>query len=169
MAARLDIGVSALSSSTRAPAIHGPCFRQRHAIGAGAQPDVCDSDFSGEASFDPSALGAEHIACELRFSADSLEVTDDIKSKDRREMESTMNQKVLETAKYPEIVFREHRACPPHSWVKEGFKAEPRMAIFVAARRDRRVAVPAQVTSWATCCVPPANFPFCKAITEIPR
>jgi polyisoprenoid-binding protein YceI len=30
---------------------------------------------------------------------------DDIKSKDRREMESTMNESVLESAKYPEIVF----------------------------------------------------------------
>ena len=37
--------------------------------------------------------------------ADSLEVMDDIKSKDRQEMESTMNQSVLETAKYPEIAF----------------------------------------------------------------
>jgi polyisoprenoid-binding protein YceI len=30
---------------------------------------------------------------------------DDIKSKDRREMESTMNESVLESAKHPEIVF----------------------------------------------------------------
>jgi len=30
---------------------------------------------------------------------------DDIKSKDRQEMETTMNQRVLETSKYPEIEF----------------------------------------------------------------
>jgi polyisoprenoid-binding protein YceI len=41
----------------------------------------------------------------LRIRADSLEVTDDIKSKDRKEMESTMNQQVLDSAKYPTINF----------------------------------------------------------------
>ena len=37
-------------------------------------------------------------------------MTDDISSKDRREIESTMNQKVLESAKYPEIVFESTKA-----------------------------------------------------------
>lgn len=54
-------------------------------------------EFSPE---DPSASSLH-----VRASADSLEIMDDIKSKDRQEMESTMNNSVLETAKYPEIVF----------------------------------------------------------------
>ena len=37
--------------------------------------------------------------------ADSLTVTDNISDKDRRDIESEMREKVLETAKYPEIVF----------------------------------------------------------------
>ena len=37
--------------------------------------------------------------------ADSLTVTDNISDKDRREIESEMREKVLETAKYPEIIF----------------------------------------------------------------
>ena len=49
----------------------------------------------------------------IQIRADSLEVTDDIRSKDRREMESTMKQKVLESAKYPEIVFESTGASRP--------------------------------------------------------
>ena len=41
----------------------------------------------------------------LQVKSDSLEVMDDIKNSDRREIETTMNQSVLETAKYPEISF----------------------------------------------------------------
>lgn len=69
----------------------------------GHSPTFAVRDFAGEASFDPaSATGASLV---LRIRADSLEVMDDIKSKDRREMESTMNDSVVESAKYPEIVF----------------------------------------------------------------
>jgi polyisoprenoid-binding protein YceI len=69
----------------------------------GHSPTFAVRDFAGEASFDPAAPGDASLV--LRIRADSLEVMDDIKSKDRREMESTMNESVLESAKYPEIVF----------------------------------------------------------------
>jgi len=69
----------------------------------GHSPTFAIRDFSGEASYDP-AIPAE-ASLVLKVRADSLEVMDDIKSKDRREMESTMNESVLESAKYPEIVF----------------------------------------------------------------
>jgi len=52
-------------------------------------------------------LDQSSLRIEIR--ANSLEVTDDIKSKDRREIESTMNEKVLESAKYPSIVFQSNR------------------------------------------------------------
>jgi polyisoprenoid-binding protein YceI len=69
----------------------------------GHNPTIAIRDFTGEASFDLAAPEESSLRIEIR--ADSLEVTDDIKSKDREEMESVMNQKVLESAKYPTIAF----------------------------------------------------------------
>jgi polyisoprenoid-binding protein YceI len=69
----------------------------------GHNPTIAIRDFTGEANFDPAAPGQASLR--IRIRADSLEVTDDIKSKDRMEMESLMNQKVLESSKYPVIVY----------------------------------------------------------------
>jgi len=69
----------------------------------GHSPTIAIRDFSGEATWDPNAPAQSSLRLQIR--ADSLEVVDDIKSKDRREMERTMNQEVLESAKYPAIVF----------------------------------------------------------------
>jgi len=69
----------------------------------GHSPTIAIRDFSGEATWDPNAQAQSSLRLQIR--ADSLEVVDDIKSKDRREMERTMNQEVLESAKYPAIIF----------------------------------------------------------------
>jgi polyisoprenoid-binding protein YceI len=69
----------------------------------GHSPTFSIRNFEGELDFSPDALSAASLR--LSVKADSLEVTDDIKSSDRQEMESTMNKSVLESAKYPEIVF----------------------------------------------------------------
>jgi len=69
----------------------------------GHSPTIAIRNFSGEADFDPA--NPEQASLHVQIRADSLEVTDDINNKDRREIESTMNQKVLESAKYPNIVF----------------------------------------------------------------
>jgi polyisoprenoid-binding protein YceI len=69
----------------------------------GHNPTIAIRDFAGEVTFDPAAPEKAGLRIEIR--ADSLEVTGDISSKDRKEMESTMNQKVLESAKYPTITF----------------------------------------------------------------
>lgn len=69
----------------------------------GHDPTIAIRDFAGEAGFDPAAPGEASLRIQIR--ADSLEVTNDIKSKDRRDIESTMNDKVLESAKYPTIGF----------------------------------------------------------------
>jgi len=69
----------------------------------GHSPTVAIRNFEGEMEFSPEDPSASSL--HVRASADSLEIMDDIKSKDRQEMESTMNNSVLETAKYPEIVF----------------------------------------------------------------
>jgi polyisoprenoid-binding protein YceI len=70
----------------------------------GHSPTFAVRDFSGEAAVDPGAPSQASLNIKIR--ASSLLVMDDIKSSDRREMESTMNQTVLESEKYPEIVFQ---------------------------------------------------------------
>jgi polyisoprenoid-binding protein YceI len=69
----------------------------------GHSPTIAIRKFTGEAEYDPTA--PEKASLRMRIRADSLEVTDEISGKDRQEMESAMNQNVLESAKYPEIVF----------------------------------------------------------------
>jgi polyisoprenoid-binding protein YceI len=69
----------------------------------GHSPTFAIRDFAGEAGFDPVALDQASLRVQVR--ADSLEVMDEIKSKDRKEMESIMNQTVLESSKYPAIVY----------------------------------------------------------------
>jgi polyisoprenoid-binding protein YceI len=70
----------------------------------GHSPTFAIRDFTGEASFDPAVPPEGTVT--LRIRADSLEVMDDISGKDRREIESTMNESVLETARFPDIVFQ---------------------------------------------------------------
>jgi polyisoprenoid-binding protein YceI len=69
----------------------------------GHSPTIAIRDFTGEAQFDPDSL--KDASLNLRIKADSLEVTDDVSDKDRREMERQMREDVLETNRYPEIVF----------------------------------------------------------------
>jgi polyisoprenoid-binding protein YceI len=66
-------------------------------------PTIGIRDFSGEMRFDPDKLEADGFRLTIR--AASLGVQDDISDKDRREMERVMNQEILETAKFPEILY----------------------------------------------------------------
>lgn len=67
----------------------------------GHDPTIGVRDISGEMKFDPEKLEAGSLWIAIK--AASLAVEDDISAKDIREMESLMNQEVLETAKFPEI------------------------------------------------------------------
>ena len=69
----------------------------------GHSPTFAIRNFQGELEFSPEWPEASSLSVEVN--ADSLEVMDDIKTKDRQEIETTMNQKVLDTAKYPSIAF----------------------------------------------------------------
>ena len=70
----------------------------------GHNPALAVRDFSGEANFSPDALDQASLV--IKIKAASLAVTDKMSDKDRRELERTMNQEVLETDKYPEIVYK---------------------------------------------------------------
>ena len=98
----------------------------------GHNPSIAIRDFTGEANLDPAAPGQASLRIQIR--ADSLEVTDDIGSKDRREMESTMKQKVLESSKYPEIVFESTAASADQVGRRPIQARDQRQP--VAARRD---------------------------------
>ena len=69
----------------------------------GHNPTIAIRDFVGEAHFNPDNL--QSASLHIAVKAASLGVTDDISDKDRREIEREMQDNVLESAKYPEIVY----------------------------------------------------------------
>ena len=70
----------------------------------GHDPVIGVQDFQGEASFMPDTF--ENASLKLTINANSLRVVNDVKEKDRQDIERTMRDEVLETRKYPEIVFQ---------------------------------------------------------------
>jgi polyisoprenoid-binding protein YceI len=70
----------------------------------GHNPTIGIRDLSGELKFNPDKLEAGPLKLIARSS--SLSVQDDISAKDLHEMERLMNQEVLKTAKFPEIVYQ---------------------------------------------------------------
>jgi polyisoprenoid-binding protein YceI len=72
----------------------------------GHSPTIAICYFSGEARVNSSDL--EQASLKIVIQAESLAVKDDISGKDRREIERVMKQEILETSRYPEIVYE----CP---------------------------------------------------------
>jgi polyisoprenoid-binding protein YceI len=71
----------------------------------GHDPVFRVNDFSGEAEFVPGTF--ENASLKMVINANSLLVTN-VKEKDRQDIEGTTRNEVLETRKYPEIVFESH-------------------------------------------------------------
>jgi polyisoprenoid-binding protein YceI len=69
----------------------------------GHNPTIGVREFTGNVDFDPHQALAEHFT--IAINARSLAVTDDISSKDRKEMERVMNQDLLESERFPEILY----------------------------------------------------------------
>ena len=69
----------------------------------GHNPTIGIRDFGGELDFNPDKLEAGGF--HLVIKSGSLSVQDDISDKDLREIERLMKQEVLETEKFPEIVY----------------------------------------------------------------
>jgi polyisoprenoid-binding protein YceI len=70
----------------------------------GHSPVFAVRQFAGSVSFDDK--GADTVRAEITVRPDSLELTDAVSASDRREIETTMRRDVLETATFPEIVYR---------------------------------------------------------------
>ena len=71
--------------------------------GLGHNPVVAVHDFTGDVHWDPGE--PQKASLRLKIRAASLAVQNDISDKDRREMERVMLEEVLETDRFPEIVF----------------------------------------------------------------
>ena len=69
----------------------------------GHNPTIGVRDLKGEVSFNPEK--AEASSFRLIVKTSSLSVQDDISDKDRREIERIMNQDVLQSAEFPEILY----------------------------------------------------------------
>jgi polyisoprenoid-binding protein YceI len=69
----------------------------------GHNPTIGVRNFSGEVNFSSEAIRGSEFRMSIK--TNSLSIQDDIADKDRREIERLMNEQVLETAKYPEIVY----------------------------------------------------------------
>ena len=69
----------------------------------GHNPTIAIRRFSGWLDFDPDR--PQNASFQMTVPADSLEVTDDISTKDRHEMERQMRESVLETRRYAEVRF----------------------------------------------------------------
>ena len=69
----------------------------------GHSPTIAISDFAGDVNLNPDAI--EQSSMRLVIQAASLNVTDDISEKDRKEITRKMQEEVLECDSYPEIVY----------------------------------------------------------------
>jgi len=69
----------------------------------GHDPTIGITDFEGEVQFSPDAF--EQASLRLAIASSSLRVVDDISAADRQEIQRRMENDVLETGQYPEIVY----------------------------------------------------------------
>ena len=71
--------------------------------GFGHNPVIAVREFSGFAQFASDSPGDSTLCFKIR--ADSLQVTNDVSDKDRREIERTMKQEVIEVSRFPDIIY----------------------------------------------------------------
>jgi polyisoprenoid-binding protein YceI len=69
----------------------------------GHSPTIAIPDIEGEILLHPDAI--EHSSMRIVIYAASLSVTDDIREKDREEINRTMHEQILESASYPDVVY----------------------------------------------------------------
>ncbi len=72
--------------------------------GFGHNPIVAIRNFEGEAQLAPDTL--TQVALRLDINVNSLYLLDEVKEKDKQEIERTMLHEVLEVQRYPEIIFQ---------------------------------------------------------------
>ena len=78
--------------------------------GFGHSPRLAVREFSGEARFVPDTFADASLSAVARLR--SLDVLDEMKEKDRRELERAMFEEVLEVESFPEAVFESTSVTP---------------------------------------------------------
>ena len=124
--------------------VHGARVCQRHALGVRPQSRRSPFAISRRGS-NSRPTRRPRASLRLKIRAASLEVTDDIKSKDRHEMESTMNR----SARNREVSRdrRSRRSGVSANQLSEGrYQAQHRTAIYRCTARRGPVAGAGQVT-----------------------
>ncbi len=71
----------------------------------GHSPKIAIRDFAGEVQFTRDSAGLQQTKLRVNIQANSLEVTDNISNRDKDEMHRQMFNDVLETDRFPEIVY----------------------------------------------------------------
>lgn len=79
----------------------------------GHDPTISIRGFEGEIRLDPDDL--ESSSLQFRIDPGALDVPQEMNSKDRREMEKIMKDEVLETSRFPEIVFESGKVAGEQS------------------------------------------------------
>jgi len=82
----------------------------------GHNPTIAIRDFKGEAEFAPATL--ENASLRLTVNTTSLESVDDLSARERQEIERVTRDEVLETSRYPEIIFESSAITGNH--ISEG-------------------------------------------------
>ena len=72
----------------------------------GHDPKISIRAFEGEVSFTHTGLSVEGARINISIQAESLEVMDDISEKDKNEIRRKMYEEVLETDRFPEIIYQ---------------------------------------------------------------
>jgi polyisoprenoid-binding protein YceI len=75
----------------------------------GHDHNIAIRDFTGEIQATPDSITPASL--QMTIKADSLAVTDKVSESDRKKIETTMREEVLETRSYPEIVFKSTNAA----------------------------------------------------------
>ena len=88
---------------TRASQFVVQAFASGLAAAVAHSPKIAIRDWTGEARFTPGTMGDASI--KVRVKAASLEVLDELRDSDRRELHRVMNREVLDTSRFPEIIF----------------------------------------------------------------
>jgi polyisoprenoid-binding protein YceI len=91
---RIELGVSRFNIRA---------FASGMLSGFGHNPTFAIRRYAGEIHFDPDAPDTASMT--LQIVASSLELVDDVSSRDRREIERAMHEDVLEDTKYPAIAY----------------------------------------------------------------
>lgn len=71
----------------------------------GHSPTIAIRDFQGDALFTPTGAALQDARLSMKIFPESLEVTDDVSDKDRTEIQHRMQTEVLESDRFPEILY----------------------------------------------------------------